>query len=134
MQNKKINSRNTENAYELISEIKLISRNSKNVYIGISGTEFKNISKTGNDTHLVMSNFKVNKKYCTKHEEDYPIIRLFKNIEKFASKCNNHLEVITLLIDAFKENRKELAIKIKTCPVYSDALDYKYVFNSLIDN
>ena len=79
-----------------------------------------------------MSNFNVNSKYDPKYEEDYAVIKIFKNIEKFANMCNNPLEVITLLIDAYNKNKNKLCIKISTCPAYTDALDAKYVYNSLI--
>ena len=133
MSNKKVNSRNTSNPYELISGIKLISKYNKNISVGISATDFSYVSDNDGKKHLIMRKFDVNSKHDIKHNNDYAVVKLFKNIESFANKCKNPLEVITLFIDAYKENKNKLSIKIKTCPAYSDMLDSKFVYESLIN-
>ena len=130
----KINSRNTDNPYELISGVQLISKNNKNIRVGISATKFSYISNRKGKKDLIMLNFDVNTKYDAKNEEDYYVIKLFNNIEKFANRCKNTLEVITLFVDAYKQNKNKLNIKFFTCPIYSDALDSKYVYDSIINN
>ena len=81
-----------------------------------------------------MRNFNVSTKYSVDNNNDYAIAKLFRHIESFANKCKNPLEVITLFIDAYKENKNKLNIKITTCPAYADMLDSKFVYNSLINN
>ena len=133
MSNKKENSRNTDNPYELISGIKLTSKN-KNNSVGAYAINFSYEANKKGKRHLVMTNFNVRTKYNIENNNDYAIVKLFKRIESFSNKCKNPLEVITLFIDAYKENRNKLDIKITTCPEYSDMLDSKFVYNSLINN
>lgn len=134
MSKKKINSRNTENPYDLISGVQLISKDNKNIKVGISAIKFSYVSNEKGKKDLIMLDFDVNSKYDAKYEDDYATIKLFKNIESFANKCKNPLEVITLFIDAYKENRDKLNIKFLTCPAYTDALDSKFIYESLINN
>lgn len=134
MANKKLNSRNTNNPYELVSGIQLVSKENKNIKVGISATKFSYVSGKKDKKHLIMLNFDVNTQYEIKHDRDIEVVKLFKRIESFARKCKNSLEVITLFIDAYKENKNDLSIRIITCPAYTDALDPKFVYNSLINN
>lgn len=132
MSKRKINSRNTENPYELISGIRLRLKENKNIEIGISATKSSNVSDEKGNKYSVMLDFDVYSKYKAKYDEDYAAIKLFKNIEKFANICKNPLEVITLFIDAYKENKNDLTIRIFTHAVYPDALDSKFVYESLL--
>ena len=129
---KKSNSRNTDNPYELISGVQLILKENKNIRVGISATKFSYVTNRKGKKDLVMLNFDVNSRYDAKCDEDYEVIKIFKRIEKFASINGNSLEVITQFIDAYKLNKNMLNIRFFTCPVYSDALDSKYVYESLV--
>jgi ribosomal protein L31 len=104
------------------------------IRIGISATKFSYVSNRKGNKDLVMLNFDVTKKYEPKYEGDYNVIKKFKCIERFANRCKNPLEVITLIVDAYKQNKNYLSMKIKTCPVYNDALDSKFVYESLMNN
>ena len=134
MSSKKLNSRNTKNPYELISGIQLSLKGNKNVRISISATKFSYVSNKKGKKNLVMLDFDVNSKYDAKYEEDYDTIKVFKHIEHYAKLNNNSLEVITMFVDAYKKNKNKLNIKFLTCPTYTDALDIKFVYESLINN
>ena len=134
MSNKKVNSRNTENPYELISGVQLSLKGNKNVKLCISATKFSYVSNKKGKKDLIMLNFDINSKYEAKYKEDYNTIKVFKNIEHFAKMNNNPLEVITMFVDVYKKNKDKLFIKFTTCPVYNDALDSKFVYESLINN
>lgn len=132
MNNKKKNSRNTDNPYELISEVKLTYKENKNIKLGISAIKFSYVSGKKGKKELIMLDFDINKKYDIKSEDDYAVVKLFKRIESFANMCNNPLEVITMFIDAYKENKNKLSIKFESCPEYKNALDSKFIYESLI--
>ena len=134
MSSKKINSRNTQNPYELISEIKLISKHNKNIKIELNATDFSYDIGENGKRNLVMNKFIVNKKYSKISKSDYETIKIFNSIKWFSRLCKNKLEIITLFIDAYKKNKDVLSIKIKTCLEYPDMLDSKFVYDSLINN
>lgn len=128
MRKRKINSRNTENPYELIRGIELISKDDKNIRISIFGEKF---SADGKKHAITVSKFGVIKKI--NDDSDLSAVRkLFKNLERFAKYCNNPLEVITTFLNAYKSNKDYFNIKIITMPAYSDGMDSKFVRDSLL--
>lgn len=129
---KKLNSRNTKNPYELISGVRLASKENKNIYVEISATKFSYVSNKKGKKHLVMLDFDVNSRYEMEYSEEHAIIKLFKHIERFSKSCRNPLEVITMFKDAYKQNKDMLFIKFIPCPAYADALDSKFIYESLM--
>lgn len=123
------NSRNTSNPYELISGVELISKNTKNLKVGIYGFKYESID---NKNRFVVKSFNVSDKPEARKEKDIETVKVFKRIRKFAAKCNNPLEVITLFIDAYKQNKGLLNIKFRIIPTHCDALDSKFVYEQLL--
>lgn len=135
MSKKKFNSRNTENPYELISGVELISKDNKNIKVGISAIKFSYVSNVKGKKDLVMLNFDTYSKYEPKHKHDCMIISKFKCLEKFAAlRHSNPMEAITAFVDCYKQNRNIINIKFIPCPAYTDALDSKFIYESLINN
>lgn len=130
----KKNSRNTENPYELIAGVKLISKSNKNISVSIQATNFSYDSDKKGKKHLVMTNFNVSTKYSIENNNDYATAKVLKSVEKFAKLSKNPLEVITIFVDAYKKNKGKLIIKIKTCPAYPDMMDSKFVYNELLND
>ena len=125
------NSRNTINPYELISGVELISKNTKNLKIGIYGFKLESINNTNK---FIVKSFKVSDLPEARKNKDIEIVKLFKKIRRFSKKCSNPLEIITLFIDAYKLNKNLINIKFRTIPSHTDALDSKFVYEELLGN
>lgn len=132
----KLNSRNTKNPYDLISGVELRFKYNKNIKVSIVATKFdyrlENPKSNKGKRNLYMTDFTVNRVMRSNKGSDFEAVELFKRIENFARKCKNPLEVITLFVDAYKSNKEALEIKFYTCKEYSDSIDGKFVYNSLV--
>ena len=118
----------SKNPYDFIRGVELFSRNNNSLRLAIIGSEFKYENKL-----LVATKFRVTKVLMNAKKSDEDIVNLFNKIDKFCSICNNKLECITMMVDAYKANSDILNISFKTIPRYSDAKDGRFVWKEIID-
>ena len=130
MRKEKINSRNTKNPYELILGVELTSKSNKNMKVSVIGEIF---DRKGKKNHITVKRFRVIDCMRSNKGSDYLVQKLFKRIGKFAKMCKNKDEIITVFLDTYKANKELLNIKFTPIPAYTDALDAKYIRQSLID-
>lgn len=130
--NKSENSKNTKNPFDLLAGIELRSKECKNLKVGIQASELCYVDKRSG---YVMKKFDVITSSPEKVKKKLSEIeKLFNKIEKFCKYCKNPIEVTALLCDAYNANKDILNISFKSCPVYSDGLDSKFLYDKLIKN
>ena len=124
----KKNSIKTENPFELIQQIQLVSKEDKKLKVGIRGTSF---SCTGKN-RFEMIKFEVIKP-CITENSDIAEAKVLEKVKRFALVCKNPIEVITLIMDTYKLNRDIFKIEIMSRPTYRDAIDSRFIYNALME-
>lgn len=125
------NTRNTENPYELISGIRLSFENDKSLNVAIHATKF-DAKKVKKAMHLTMSEFNTISPRLPKKKGEVAVYKVLNNVSKFAKKCKNPIEVISIFMDAYNANKDIFTINISTAPVYPDSIDKQFVLKTLI--
>lgn len=127
---KQKNSRNTNNPYELISGITLMSKRNKHMKLSIYANEYES---DGSKNNIIAKSFNVSDLPELSNEKDKGIWSVFKKIRNFEKKTCNPLEKISMFLDAYNANKNYLYIKIRTVPAHPDALDSKFVYDELVN-
>lgn len=127
---KQRNSRNTNNPYDLISGITLMSKRNKHMKLSIYAD---NYSSEGSKNNVIAKSFSVSDLPELTNEKDIGIWNVFKRVRNFEKKSCNSLEKISMFLDAYNANRNSLYIKIRTVPAHPDAIDSKFVYDELVN-
>lgn len=118
-----------QDPFELIQSARLVYKKDPSLFVGIRGTKFECLDKN----RFRMKSFEVIKPE-PKYDSDKKAVKIFNRIKRFAILDRNFVEVITLFIDVYKENKEYVDLKITTFPVHRNSLDVKYIFDQLINN
>lgn len=125
--NTKKNSIKTENPFELIQQILLISRSDKHLRVGIRGTQFECTGKNA----FELKKFEVIKPTIDDNT-DIDEAKVINRVKRFALVCKNPIEVITMIMDAYKLNKELFKVEIISRPTHRDAMDSRFIYNVLM--
>ena len=117
--------RETINPFDVIEGITLRSSKNKEIRISMIGTKFINDKQTKS---YLMDEFQIFDYLPEKYnDKDKKVFKILTKIIRFGKYSNNKDDMIKIMIDAYKSNKKDLSISFKTTPKYRDSYESSFL-------